>query len=202
MCGSPKSESKGEKEMLNEHIASEMTNLVLTNKSHILIEMGDLDDRQFTRAWLPKVANAQRFWRKTLRDPALERHARVLTEFDIARLGEFLGEWIRRFPCLRSHDASSVMLVDLNETGDFGAEFAILVQLGFFVLSDQYYKLSIPETVTLEAVQQAALKLASTATGVGDRGDFRLERLLHVLAQEEVEAQVNVNSDKAPGWWP
>jgi hypothetical protein len=69
-----------------------------------------------------------------------------------------------------------------------GAEFAILVELGFFVLSGQFYHPSIPESVTDEAVQQAGLKVASTATGIGDHRDIHPERLLHVLSEDEVDA--------------
>jgi hypothetical protein len=73
------------------------------------------------------------------------------------------------------------MIVDLDETGDFGIKCAILLQLGFFALSGHFYQLSIPESVTLEAVQQAALEE---------------KHLLHMLAQEEVEALKNTFDSK------
>jgi hypothetical protein len=154
------------------HIASEMTNLVLTKRSHILIEMKDLHDRKFARAWLLKMAEAQGFWRETLRDPALEPIARGWMELDVTEPGALLREFSSH-PCFCSNKKPNLMIVDLDETGDFGTKSAILLQLGFFALSGHFYRLSIPASVTLEAVQQAALKE---------------EHMLHMLAQEEVEA--------------
>jgi hypothetical protein len=166
----------------NTHIGSEMTNLVLTNRSHILIEMKDLHDRKFARAWLLKLAEARGFWRETLRDPAFEPIARGWMELDVTEPGDLLREFNRRHPCFRSNKKRNLMIVDLDEAGDFGTKFAILLQLGFFALSGPIYQLSIPESVTLEAVQQAAV--------------LKEKPLLHMLAQKEVEALKNTFDSK------
>jgi hypothetical protein len=57
-----------------------------------------------------------------------------------------------------------------------------MVQLGFFTLAGGSYRMTVPESVTLEQVQQAALKVASSkADGEG----IQAERLLHTLPQAE-----------------
>jgi hypothetical protein len=165
------------------HIASEMTNLVLTKRSHILIEMKGLHDRKFARAWLLKMAEAQGFWRETLRGPAFEPIARGWMELDVTEPGALLREF-GSHPCSCCNKKSNLMIVDLDETGDFGTKFAILLQLGFFALSGHFYQLSIPESVTLKAVQQAALKRE------------HMLHMLHMLAQEEVEALKNTFDSK------
>src|SRR6476646_10994494 len=137
---------------------------------HVLIEMENLHDRQFACAWLVKLVETQWVWRETLCDPAFEQLAQIwMGNLHVGDFGEFLVSSIWRPQHPRANFKSNVAVFDL-ETGDhFGAEFAILVQLGFFVLSGRFYHPSIPESVTNEAVQQAALKVASTA--IGDRQD-------------------------------
>jgi hypothetical protein len=166
-----------------------------TDVPHVLIEMANLHDRQFASAWLLKMVETRWLWRATLHDPAFESLARIWKELQIGYFGEYLvcSIWYAQHPL--SDFTSDVAVYDLEKhSRHFGAEFAILVQLGFFVLSGQFYHPSIPESVTIEAVQQAALKVALTATGIGKRQVVHPERMLQVLPEDEVDALVSFDS--------
>jgi hypothetical protein len=132
--------------------------------------------------------------RETLCDPAFEQLAQIwMGNLHVGDFGEFLASSIWRPKHPRANFKSNVAVFDLEEANcHFGAEFAILVQLGFFVLSGRFYHPSIPESVTNEAVQRAALKVASTA--IGDHQDLHPECMLHVMSADEVDALVRFDS--------
>jgi len=84
-----------------------------------------------------------------------------------------------------------VLATDLKgiDPDTFSFEFGMMVQLGFFAFNGQSYQITVPETVTLEGVRQAALTLLSTASDVGDGVEVvQPERLLHTLPKAEAEA--------------
>jgi len=165
-------------------------NTMLTDWPHIVLEMTHKPDCRFIGSWLVKVAEAQAYWSQTLRDPAFATSASALCwscepNLECAAL-EALSALRQGEPPFHSYKESRVLAVDLDgcESGAFGTEFAILVQLGFFALVGRSYRMVIPESVTLEGVQQAGLKVASTkADGEG----IQPERLLHTLPQAEAE---------------
>jgi hypothetical protein len=65
----------------------------------------------------------------------------------------------------------------------------MMVQLGLFAFNGRSYQITVPETVTLESVQQAALDLPATARDVGDGVEaVQPERLLHTLPETVAEA--------------
>jgi hypothetical protein len=155
-------------------------------RPHVLIEMTNEPDCHFIGSWLIKVAEAQAFWSEALRDPEFED--RVLTlcgycepNLECAAL-EILCELNRR---------AHVLATDLKRIvpDDLSFEFGMMVQLGLFAFNGRSYQITVPETVTLESVQQAALKLLATAKDVGDGAEaVQPERLLHTLPETEAEA--------------
>jgi hypothetical protein len=165
-------------------------NTMLTNAPHILIEMPHQSDCRFVGSWLLKVAEAQSFWSETLQDPAFRNQAAALCwwcepSLEYAAL-EAVSALMQGNPPFHSYERHHVLAVDLefSETGVFSTEFAIMVQLGFFVLDGHIYQMTIPESVGLEQVQRAFLKVASTAA---DGEIIQPEILLHTLPQAEAE---------------
>ena len=157
---------------------------------HVLIETKNLHDRQFASDWLLKIVETRWVWKELLEDPALEESSRSMGEPCVGNLGEFLVSSIWRPYDNGASFKSSVAVFDFEiAPSHFWPEFAILVQLGFFVLCDEFYHPSIPKSVTNKAVQQAAEKVASTA--IGD--PHNMERLLHVLAEDEVDRLLSSN---------
>ena len=153
---------------------------------HVLIEMTSEPDCRFIGSWLMKAAEAQAFWSEALRDPDFENRVNDLCAYcepslECAALEVFCA--LKQ----RNH----VLAADLYEieAGVFSTEFGMMVQLGLFSFTGKSYQITIPETVTLESVQQAALNLLSTASDVGDGVDaVQPERLLHTLSETEAEA--------------
>ena len=152
---------------------------------HVLIEMTSEPDCRFIGSWLMKAAEAQAFWSEALRDPDFENRVNDLCAYcepslECAALEVFCA--LKQ----RNH----VLAADLYEieAGVFSVEFGMMVQLGFFAFNGQSYQITVPETVTLESVQQAALNLISTAKDVGVGVEaVRPERLLHTLSRTEAE---------------
>ncbi|OSI79304.1 MULTISPECIES: hypothetical protein [Bradyrhizobium] len=152
----------------------------------VLIEMPDEPDCCFVASWLIKAAAAQTIWSDELRNPAFENRVMDLCAFcepnlETAAL-EVIGALLHR---------NHVMAADLNDekTIVFGTEFGLMAQLGFFAYNGRSYRITVPETVTLEGVRQAALNLLSTASDVGDGVEVvQPERLLHTLPKTDAEA--------------
>ena len=153
---------------------------------HVLIEMTSEPDCRFIGSWLMKMAEAQTFWSEALRDPDFDNRVSDVCAFcepslECAAL-EVLCELKRR---------DHVLATDLKgiEPDTFSFEFGMMVQLGFFAFNGRSYQIAVPETVTLESVQQAALNLLATAKDVGDGVEVvQPERLLHTLPETEAEA--------------
>ncbi len=153
---------------------------------HVLIEMTSEPDCRFIGSWLLKVAEAQTFWSEALSDPDFENRVTDLCAYCEPSL-ECAALEILCALKQRHH----VMAADLNDikSSVFGIEFGMMVQLGFFAFNGRSYQITVPETVTLESVQQATLNLIATAKDVGDGVEVvQPERLLHTLAETEAEA--------------
>ena len=164
---------------------------MLNSDTHILIEMKDEPDCRFVASWLLRAAEAQSLWSETLRDPAFMNTASALCSWCTPNLEcaalEALSALRQSDPPFHSNETGYVRVVDLDlcESGAFGTEFAVMVQLGFFALTNGSYRMIVPESVTLKQVQQAALKVASTEA---DGDGAKPERLLHMLPQADAEA--------------
>ena len=153
---------------------------------HILIEIPN--DCRIIGSWLLKAGEAQSFWSETLRNPAFKNQAAALSwwcepSLEYAAL-EAVSAVMKTDPPFHSYKTRHVLAVDMDfvETGAFIMEFAVMVQLGFFVLDGHTYQMTVPESVALEQAQRAFLKVASTAA---DGEPIQPEILLHTLPQAE-----------------
>ena len=112
---------------------------------------------RFLAPWLQKVARAQCFWSEAMRDPTFKDSVSALCswrepDFNGSAL-EVLRGW--RYGDPRSHSHYLEVGLEFVDSWDF----AIMFQLGFF---DESYRMTLPESVTLEGVRQAALMVAAT----------------------------------------
>lgn len=153
---------------------------------HVLIEMTSEPDCRLIGSWLMKAAEAQTLWSEALRDREFDNRVSDLCAFcepslECAAL-DILCELKRRDHVL----ATDLYAIDPD---CFSFEFGMMVQLGFFAFNGRSYQLTVPDTVTLENVQQAALNLVATASDVGDGVEVvQPERLLHTLRKTEADA--------------
>ncbi|WP_377829598.1 hypothetical protein ACFKHW_08135 [Bradyrhizobium lupini] len=146
----------------------------------VLIERSSEPDCHFIGSWFVKAAEAQGLWSQALRDPSFREWVFALCdEYFLPDLecaaAYFFGELERQR-----------RVIAMN--GDLMFELAMMVHLGFFVRADQSYRLALPESVTLERVQQAALRVMSTAKDLGFDPVVEPELLLHTVPEAEAEA--------------
>jgi len=163
-----------------------------TTEKFIVMEMPPQPNCcDFFGAWLLKAVKAQHFWFQALMDepftatfpetkllanPRLEPAA-------LAAVSALRPDHDRTF---HGYNPNYMLAVDLDcESGGFVTEFAILVQLGFFIVVDGRYQMRVPKTVILESVQLALLKIASTQKQ-GEKA--RPQRMLHTMPKAEAEA--------------
>ena len=158
----------------------------MLQEPHVLIETPDNPDCRFIGSWLMKVAEAQTFWSQALRDPDFKDRVVSLWAYCVPDLGcaalEILGAL---------EQGRHVLAADLyeNETGVFSIEVGMMVHLGFFTLGARSYHMTIPETVTFQSVQQAALGVLSTEEEAEDGLEIvQPERLLHTLPKAGAES--------------
>ena len=80
-----------------------------------------------------------------------------------------------------------MLAVDLPcERGGFATEFAILVQLGFFIVVDGRYQMRVPHMVTLEGVQRAMCKIIASTKDHGETAQPRCT--LNTMSKADAEA--------------
>lgn len=134
---------------------------MLTTNPHVLIEMTDEPDCRLVAAWLTKAAEAQTFWSQVLRDPDFESRVFALCAWCIPHLECFALEILAALK--QQHHVIAVDLYETeNQSSIFSIEFAMMMHLGLFAPAGVSYQMTVPESVTLEKVRLAALKVAST----------------------------------------
>jgi hypothetical protein len=158
---------------------------MLTNDLHIVIEMTDEPDCRLIGSWLMKAAEAQALWSEALRDPDFKNRVADLCVICVPSL-----ECAALKILFELQQRDHVLATDLwTDPYDLNVEFGMMMQLGLFTFNGRSYRITVPETVTLETVQQAALNLVATIEDVGDGLEIaRPERLLHTLPETEAEA--------------
>ena len=147
--------------------------------AHVFIEMTNESDCRFIRSWFIKAAEAQRLWLQALRNSSFREWALplcvyVVPDLECAALF-FFGELEQR----------QVIAVDVD--GDLTVELAMMVHLGFFMRAGQSYRLTVPDVISLEKVQEAALFVMSTAKDLGFGPVVEPEQLLHAVPEAQAE---------------
>jgi hypothetical protein len=158
---------------------------MLTTNPHVLIEMTGEPDCRMVASWLIGAAEAQTFWSEALRDPYFKSWVFAMCDWATPHLECAALEILS---ALKQQD--HVLSVDLDEceSGIFSTEFAMMVHLGFFAHAGLSYQMTVPDSVTLESVQQAALRVTSTAKDVRGLLIIWPERVLHTVPQTQAEA--------------
>jgi hypothetical protein len=151
---------------------------------HVLIEMTNEPDCRLVGSWLIKAAEAQTFWLQALRDSSFRECVRLLSAYTEPDL-----ECAALLILGKLEQEHQIVAIDVDgEESDLGIQLAMMAHLGFFVRAYQSYRLAIPESVTLERVQQAALRVMSTAKDLGFGPVVEPELLLHTVPGTEAEA--------------
>jgi hypothetical protein len=166
-----------------------------TNNAAVLIQAPYGAGCQMCAAWLARAAEAEALWIQALEDREFgqrvsELYALVQPNFEAAAL-ELL-------PQLKSSHDVVVFRFDLDNF-DYGwrdselvlrTEFVMMCRLGFFWAVESGYEMSVPATLTLAQVKQAAMDIIATRKHTGDGVKaIHPEAMLTMIPLLEAEAR-------------
>jgi hypothetical protein len=128
------------------------------SESCILVEGPRWGDGKFYGRWLIAAAEAQALWKEALKNPNFQKQVDRLCMLAYPDFGMGATVLLSR---LERNLAS--IIVSLNEEDQtLVEEFAMMVEMGFFVLTGERYQMVIPPRLNMDRVKMAALKLAET----------------------------------------
>jgi hypothetical protein len=113
-------------------------------------------DTKFYGKWLLAAAKADALWKKSISDPSFQEQVDRLM---ITYIPDFnIGATVL-LSRLEQNLASFVVSLNGEEEPE---EFAMMIGMGFFVLTGHRYQMVIPARLTLGSVKKAVLRLAQT----------------------------------------
>jgi hypothetical protein len=126
------------------------------SEPYILVEGPKWGDAEFYGKWLLAAAKAEALWKEALEDPIFEKQVEPLTIGEIPDFG--MGATVMLSQLKKNLASFTVRL--RGEYTLLVEDFVMMIEMGFFVLTDQRYQMTIPTGLSMEKVKMAALKLA------------------------------------------
>ena len=126
---------------------------------HILVEGPEWGDAEFYGNWLLAAAKAEALWKEAINDPSFEKQVDRLTTIFMPDFGIGATDILSR---LKPNLISCAIRVNGGEEVELVEEFAMMVEMGFFVLAGHRYQIAIPGQLNMDVVKRAALKIAQT----------------------------------------
>lgn len=147
---------------------------------YALVETPRWGDVEFIGKWLIAAGEASRLWREASNDRGFYHQVEALETIYIVDLA---WQALAHVTELRPQRASFTINLDDEDivTGD---QFAMLVEIGFFVRVGRRYKMAIPGDLSIDKVKKAALRFARTDSDSG----LHPEYLVHTMTFKEVTA--------------
>ncbi len=130
----------------------------LPSESHVLVEGPSWGDAGFFGRWLLTAAKVNELLQQAKRDDP-DFH-RSVDNLEILRTLDF-GIMAIVFVSQFADKEFYTFVIDIVSSEDL-IDFALMVEMGFFVLTGDRYQMTLPPTIDLETVKQAHLKLART----------------------------------------
>jgi hypothetical protein len=155
-------------------------NPVPETEPYILVEGPRWADAKFYAKWLLMATKTQALWESAIKDTRFKKQIDRLMvlyhpQFDhIASLFLFqLKENLVSFAFpLYSENWAAV------------EQFALMAEMGFFVLTDQRYQMVIPTRLNTNVVKSAALSLAKTEDEDGAHPEYLVATMAYAQAEE------------------
>ena len=126
------------------------------NEPYLLIEGPKRGDTTFYAKWLLGATKANALWEKAIKDSSFKKQVKISQLYYHLNL----SSCATTFLSLETNLACFVTPLVPWEA----KEFAIMAEMGFFVLTGQRYQMVIPRRLTMGKVKKAALRLAETQT--------------------------------------
>jgi hypothetical protein len=133
-------------------------NLPNESEPYFLIEGPRWGDTEFYGMWLLAAARADALWKEAIKNPIF---AQQVDRLLLAYIPDFgIGATV----LLSKLETNLVSLaVCLNgEEVELVEEFAMMVEMGFFVLTGQRYQMAVPAPLDITKIKRATLKFAET----------------------------------------
>jgi hypothetical protein len=124
-----------------------------------LVEGPRWGDAEFYAEWLSSAAKAEELRVQAFED---ENFNKRITTVCVGYIPDFcLGAsaLLMRF---KEHRSTFTILFNTDRDLDDGADFVMMLGMGFFELTGQRYQMIIPSPLTLETVKAAMIKFANT----------------------------------------
>jgi len=147
-------------------------------ESCILVEGPRWADTTFYAKWLLAAAKTEALWKKALSDPVFKKQIERLLIAEIPDFNIGATVMLSRF---KKHLAS--ITIDLASMDV--EEFAIMVGMGFFVLTGRRYQMVVPTKMGINKLKRAALRLADTED---DNYDLHPEHILATMPDAEAKS--------------
>ncbi|MDH2349552.1 hypothetical protein QCM80_02490 [Bradyrhizobium sp. SSUT112] len=159
------------------------------DRFHIVVEMPPAPDCRFVGSWLLKVAEVASLVSQMRANHTFARLvSNMATEPTIEAAALEVVSALRHDPVWAFHatNPNIALAIEIGDlTGNFGTEFAILLECGFFVLKDGRYQMSVPEPVTPQVALEAVRKVASTDV---EQAGPEPRLILHTMPKARAEA--------------
>jgi hypothetical protein len=161
------------------------------NGPYILVEGPAWGDADFYGHWLLEAAKAQRLLDQAKKDNPVLREA-----IETLELAQFLDYGIMATILVSQFRNKQFQAFILDAASCDLADFALMVEMEFFVLTGDRYQMILPQNLDVDRVTQAHLKLAGTedqdwihpeqlvVTIPNDRAT-KLQRLLEEMNQDQ-----------------
>ena len=151
-------------------------------KPYVLIEGPRWGDAEFYGRWLLAAGKAEALWKEAVNDNSFKRQIELVTAFYIPDFGIGATVLLSRF---EKNLASVTVGLNSEDIEEFN-EFAMMVEMGFFILTGERYQMVIPTKLNMGKVKSAVLKFARTED---EDGVLRPENLVATMSYA-----------KAKGW--
>jgi hypothetical protein len=153
-------------------------NPVHETEPYILVEGPKRADAEFYGKWLLMASKAEAFWKKALKCRAFERKIQrviYLPHFDQSA-SVFLFQ-------LKKNLVSFTIPLRVDNWAE-STQFALMAEMGFFVLTDQRYQMAIPARLNIDVVKSAALRFAETEDEDGHHPEWLVAAMPYAQVEE------------------
>jgi len=134
-------------------------NPVHETETCVLVEGPRWPDAEVYGKWLLMATKAEALWKKVLKDTSFESQIDLLTAVYRPQFDRSASLFL--FQLKKNLVSFTIPLHNSEDWAELD-QFALMAEMGFFVLTDGRYQMVIPAKLNIDVVKSAALRLAKT----------------------------------------
>jgi hypothetical protein len=194
--------------------AMSLKDTVQETTSCVLVEGPRWGDAEFYGRWLLAIANAEALWKEARNDPDFAKQIESVTVCLMPDFG--IGATVMLSQLEKKLASITIGLNDAS--GIAFDEFAMMAEMGFFVLSGERYQMAIPTNLDSEKLKKAVRTFAQTEDEEGILHPEHLVTTMPYTRAHEWQASLRQmdedqrcadrfplldgSSDRLPAWEP